>query len=123
MANDWYTADNCHVLKAKKMATFRNGDAKLQAADVQKMDILQSQRLFEPIAVATPTGSGTFLGRRRTTQYLPGRYQEVLEFQTGMQLYPSLGLMTTADDTPVANYYTHTGAIRTIQTPTNQGRY
>lgn len=123
MTNDWYTADACHVLKAKKMAAFRNADAKLEAADVQKMDILRGQRLFEPIAVATPTGGGTYLPRRRTTQYLPGRYQEVLDFQTGMQLYPSLGLMTTSDDDPVANFYTHTGALRTIQAPTNQGRH
>lgn len=124
MTEDWYTPDDSHILKAKKMATWRNAEAKLEAADVQKMDEMISQRLFEPIAIAeSGGGSSTFLSKMRTTRYLPGRYQEILYFQTGMQLYESLGLCTTADDTPGAGQYTHTGALRTSQTPTNQGRH
>lgn len=126
MTNDWYTADDCHVLKVKKgsLTAWRNAEAKLIASEVQKMDQLISCRLFEPIAMAQPTGEGaTFLPKYRTTKYIPGRYQEVLNFQTAMQLYPSVGLVTTADNTPGAGDYTHTGAIRTTQTPLNMGRH
>ena len=106
------------------MAAWRNVEAKLETADVQKMDELISCRLFEPIAIDEATASGaSFLPTFRTTRYLPGRYNEILKFQTGMQFYESLGIITTADNTPSAGYHTHTGAIRTTQTPTYQGRH
>jgi hypothetical protein len=85
MTNDWYTPDNAHILKAKKMASWRISDAKLAAADVQKMDEMISFRLYEPGAVAEGGGgSATFLPKFRTTRYDIGIYQEILYFQTGM---------------------------------------
>jgi hypothetical protein len=68
-------------------------------------------------------GSATYLSKHRTTRYDIGIYQEVLYFQTGMMLYPSLGLCTTTDNDPGAGLYTHTGALRTAQTPLNMGRH
>lgn len=123
MTNDYYTPDNMHVLKAKKMATWRHADVKLEAAHIQKMDRLMNGELTEPLSVVTPSGANSFLPKYIESGYTPGMWTEMLYFQTGMQLYPSLGKCTTVDDTPAANLYTHTMAIRTTQTPTNQGRH
>lgn len=123
MVNDLYTPDNMHLLKAKKMALWRNADAKLEAADVQKTDRLITGELTEPITVVTPSGANSFLPRYIESGYAPGMWTELLYFQTGMHLYASMGKCTTADDTPSAGYYTHTMGIRTTQTPLNMGRH
>ena len=123
MVNDLYTPDKTHVLKAIKMAAWRNADAKLEAADVQKMDRYIDGNLDPPISVVTPSGKGSFLPNYLESGYMPGVWTEMLYFQTAMQLYPSMGICTTADDTPSASLYTHTFGIRTAQTPTNQGRH
>lgn len=124
MTNDFYTADKAHLLKAKKMALFGNGDAKLEAADVQKMDEYIAGRLFRPSGLVAPLATGaSYLPKFKTNSWLPGKWEELLFFQTGMNLYPALGGCVTADDTPSAGLYTKTFSIRTSQTPTNQGRH
>jgi hypothetical protein len=55
---DWYTADQAHLLSAKKMSTWRHGDAKLEAADVVASNQYLAGQLFEPIPFATPFPSG-----------------------------------------------------------------
>jgi hypothetical protein len=120
MTNDWYTADKLHVLKALKMATWRNADAKLEAADVQAMDQIISARLFEPSAIAMPLGdTSSYLPKFRTSSYVPGIYQEVAYLQTAFNLYPSMGVCSTTEATPNI----HAITLRTTQTPTNQGRH
>jgi hypothetical protein len=120
MTNDFYTADNAHVLKALKMATWRNGDAKLQSANVQAMDEFIAGRLVEPIGLASPLATGaSYLPKFKTTQYVPGTWDEYLYFQTAMNLYPAMGVCTTTEATPNV----HEIRIRTTQTPTNQGRH
>lgn len=122
MTDDLYTPDNMHVLKALKMAAWRNADAKLEAAHIQKMDRLITGELTEPLSVVTPSGANSFLPKYIESGYTPGVWTEMLYFQTGMHLYPSIGKCVTTDNTP-AGYNTHTMGIRTTQTPTNQGRH
>jgi hypothetical protein len=124
MANEWYTADTVHILKAKLMGSWRNGDAKLTSATTQKTDQFLMGRLFEPIPTATafPTGA-SFLNKYKTSTFMPGSWEEMLFFQTAMNLYPAMGACSTVDDSPSANLYTHTITLRTGQTPSNQGRH
>ncbi len=124
MTNDWYTADKVHLLKAEKMATWRNGDAKLETADVHAVDEYISGRLYEPIGTVAPLATGvSYLPRFKTNHYIPGTWDEYLYFQTAMNLYPAMGICNTADNTPSASLYTHTFGIRTGQTPLNMGRH
>jgi len=96
MTDDWYTSDKAHLLVAKKGATFRRADAKYVAADCLPSDRYVEGRLFEPIALATPTGqSNNYLPFYRTTQFVPGRWQEILLLQTARNLYPAMGKCTT----------------------------
>jgi hypothetical protein len=120
MTNDWYTADKAHLLKALKMATWRNGDAKLQAAGVQGIDEFIMGRLYEPVSQVMPLATGvTYLPKFKTTSYLPGTWEEILYFQTAMNLYPAMGICNTTEATPNV----HDITIRTTQTATNQGRH
>lgn len=124
MTLDWYTPDNSHLSVAVKMATWRNGDAKLEAADVLASDEYLAGRLREPIVVAEEIGSqNSFLSKRRDSRIVIGTWQEILALQTGRNLYPFYGKCTTADNTPDTDLYTHTMAIRTTQTPINMGRH
>ena len=95
MTDDYYTPDNMHLLKASKMATWRHGDAKLTSAKVQMMDRLITGELTEPISVVTPSGANSFLPKYIVSGYSPGVWTEMLYFQTGMQLYPSMGVCVT----------------------------
>lgn len=124
MTDDWYTADGAHLLKAEKMATFRHGDLKLETADVHGIDEYIMGRLYEPGEVIEPTGAtATYLGKYRVSGYALGLWTERLKFQSGQLLYPAMGKCTTTDDDPVANFYTHTMALRTAQPPLNMGRH
>jgi len=120
MTDDFYTADKAHLLKALKMATWRHTDAKLQAAEVQGIDEYIAGRLFEPIGLTAPLATGvSYLPKFKTTQYLPGTWDEYLYFQTAMNLYPAMGICSTTEATPNI----HDISLRTGQTPTNQGRH
>jgi hypothetical protein len=120
MANEWYTADNAHLLKSKKMATWRNGDAKLTSAGVHALDRFITGRLFEPVATTTPMATGaSFLPEYRTTEYHPGTWEEILYLQTAMNLYPAMGVCSTTEATPNV----HDITIRTGQTPVNMARH
>lgn len=120
MTNDWYTANNAHIQKALKMATWRNGDAKLEAADVQAMDEFIAGRLLEPTGLATPLATGaSYLPKFKTTSWVPGTWEEILYFQTAMNTYPALGVCATTEATPNI----HAISLRTVQTPLNQGRH
>ena len=120
MTNDWYTADKVHIQKALKMATFRNGDAKLEAADVQSMDEFVMGRLYEPIPTVSPLATGaSYLPKFKTTSFIPGTWDEILYFQTAINLYPAMGVCSTTEATPNV----HAITLRTGQTPTNQGRH
>lgn len=102
------------------MATWRNGDAKLEAAGVHAVDQFIMGRLFEPIATVSPLATGaTYLPKFKTTEYQPGLWEEYLYLQTAMQLYPAMGVCTTVEATPNV----HTFGIRTTQTPLNMGRH
>lgn len=105
MVNDWYTADKAHLQKALKMAAWRNADAKLEAADVQAVDELIAGRLFEPIGLTAPLATGaSYLPKSKTTQYIPGTWDEYLYFQTAMNLYPAMGVcVTTANGAEVTS--------------------
>lgn len=99
MTDDWYTADKSHLLVAKKGASFRRADAKYETADCLPSDKYVEGRLFEPIAIATPTGqSNSYLPYYRTTQYAAGRWQEILLLQTARNLYPAMGKCVTTYD-------------------------
>jgi hypothetical protein len=120
LAQEWYTADKAHLLKSKTLATWRNGDAKLTSADVHAIDDYVIGRLFEPIGTVTPLATGgTYLPKYKTTQYLPGTWEEILKFQTGQNLYPAMGVCSTTEATPNV----HDITIRTGQTPLNIARH
>ena len=120
MTNDWYTADNVHLLKAKKMAAWRNADAKLEAADVHAVDEYIIGRLFEPIGTVIPLGTGgSYLAKFKTGRFQPGTWEEILYFQTAMNLYPALGVCATTEATPNI----HDITLRITQTPLNMGRH
>lgn len=125
MTDDYYTPDNMHLLRVKKgsMTAWRNADAKIVDGEQQKMDRLITGELTEPISVVTPSGANSFLAKYIESGYTPGMWTEMLYFQTGAQLYPSMGVCVTQDDTPDTDLYTHTMGIRTTQTPTWQGRH
>jgi len=130
MTDDLYTPDNEHLLKVKKgsMSAWRNADAKIIAAETQKMDILITGELTEPITVVTPSGANSYLPKYIESGYSPGMWTEMLKFQTGMQLYPSMGKCTTVDNVDIngdaaVGTYQKTMALRTAQTPTWQGRH
>jgi hypothetical protein len=106
------------------MATWINGKAKLTSAGVHAIDDYIAGRLFEPIPTAAPFPTGdSYLSAYKTSQFMPGTWEEILYLQTGMQLYPALGGCSTADDTPSAGLYTHTFSLRTGQDPVNMGRH
>jgi hypothetical protein len=120
LTNDWYTSAESHLLVAKKGTTFRRSDAKYTSADVHASDEYVEGRLYEPVAVATPTGqSNTYLPKFRTTQYNVGRWQEILLLQTARNLYPAMGVCSTTEATPNV----HDITIRTTQDPVNMGRH
>lgn len=117
---DWYTADQASLGIPKKGSSFRRSDLKYQAADMLESDVYVEGRLFEPTGIATPTGqSGSYLPFYRTTQYVAGRWQEILLLQTARQLYPAMGKCTTTGGDP----YLHEIRIRTTQPPVNMGRH
>jgi hypothetical protein len=121
MTNDWYTPDNSELMVAKKMATWRNADAKLETADVYASDEYMAGRLREPAVIAEPIGStNSHLGKWRDSRVVIGTWQEILKFQTARNLYPFYGICAT---TGVSDPYTHTMGIRTTQTPINMGRH
>ena len=120
MTQDWYTSDNSKLATAKKGASFRRSDAKYEQADILESDVYVEGRLFEPNAFATPTGqSGNFIPKYRTTQFSPGRWQEILLFQTARNLFPAMGKCTTTEATPNI----HDILVRTGQAPVNMGRH
>ena len=121
--NDLYTADGMHLLKAIKMPTWRNGDAKLEAADVQAIDQVIDVSLDHPISLVTPSGRNSYLAHQIENAYVPGLYTELLMFESMINVYEAMGICTTVDDTPSASLYTKTFGLRTTQTPTNQGRH
>ena len=123
MTDDFYTANNMHLLKAKKMATWRNADAKLEAADVTAIDDVIDISLDEPKSIVTQSGGASYLPHYIESGYVPGLYSELLYFQSGINLYPALGTCTTADDTPGAGFYQKTFGLRTTQAPLNMGRH
>ena len=126
MASDWYTPDNAHIMRVMQddMTAWRNAEAKLIDAECVATNELIGFRLFEPIAIDTPVGTGTsYLPKYRTSSYAPGFYQEICFLQAGFDLFPAMGKCTTSDDTPDTDLYTHAITIRTTQTPLNMARH
>ncbi len=120
MTNDWYTADNAHILRAKKMASWRHGDLKLEAADIKATNDLIACSLREPGEVVAPTGFGsTYLPQYEVVGYEIGQYFEICKLQTAFDIYPAMGVVSTTEATPNV----HDMSKRVAQTPTYQGRH
>jgi len=125
MTGENYQATGTYIGWAKKMATWRNGDAKLTAANVLASDkLIQVNELTEPIGMAEPRlKADSVVPKYETTRYSIGSLTATYAFQTGRLLYPFLGGCATTDDDPAGGYYTHALSTRTSQTPLNMGRH
>lgn len=123
MSESWYTSDGVDLLRAKKMAAFRNGDAKLEAADVLASDDLIAYTIDEPIGIAEAIGSSnSMLPKFRTSRFEVGRYGEIKRLQTARDLFPAMGVCSTTEATPNIHAITiRAGANR--QVPLNMGRH
>ena len=119
-----YEASNTDIQWIKKQALWRNADAKWEAADTLAPDDYLGGLLFEPIGIANQVGvADSYILKRRTNQYAIGTWLENSELQTGRNLYPFFGPITTLDNNPSAGLYTHNGVKRSSQTPINMGRH
>ena len=115
-----YDASKVHIQWAKEMATWRNGDAKLEAADLVLSDPYLNFSLFEPVGIGAIMGrADSYIPHWRTKEYSVGFFGESYYLNSGRLLYPFFGKCATTEATPNI----HAISKRTTQTPLNHGRH
>jgi len=119
-----YDATGVYCGWSKKLAAWRNGDAKLTSANLVASDPRIQESLEEPVGKAEQyLKTGNNIAHYQTKYYSIGSFEEMYHFQTGRLLYPAFGACSTVENNPSAGYHTHTLTTRTSQTPVNFGRH